>query len=86
MNLHLKRVKMTARGRNPVSLDTLSVRGSAVRCILLPDTLNLDTLLVDDVPRLLLFARTDIAPGTELSFDYGDRRAEIAEAFAWLRK
>ena len=48
MNTHLKVVKMTARGRNPVILDTLSVRGSTIRDIILPDSLNLDTLLSFD--------------------------------------
>ena len=37
MNTHLKAVKMTIKGRNPVSLDTLSVRGSNIRYIILPD-------------------------------------------------
>ena len=48
MNTHLKVVKMTVRGRNPVILDTLSVRGSTIRDIILPDSLNLDTLLSFD--------------------------------------
>ena len=39
---------MTARGRNPVILDSLSVRGSTIRDIILPDSLNLDTLLSFD--------------------------------------
>ncbi|EOD11176.1 hypothetical protein EMIHUDRAFT_452526 [Emiliania huxleyi CCMP1516] len=53
MNTHLKHVKMTLKGRNPVSLDTLSIRGSNVRYFILPDSLNLDTLLVDDTPKLV---------------------------------
>ena len=52
MNTHLKVVKMTAKGRNPVSMDTLSIRGSNIRYYLLPDSLNLDTLLAfEDAPR-----------------------------------
>ncbi len=51
MNCHLTKVKMTMKGKNPESLDSLSVRGSTIRYILLPDSLNLDTLLVDDVPK-----------------------------------
>lgn len=51
MNTHLKTVKMTVRGGEPVSLDTLSVRGSTIRCFILPDSLPLDNLLVDDTPR-----------------------------------
>lgn len=47
MNTHLKAVKLIARGRNPVSLEHLSVRGNQIRYYILPDSLNLDTLLVD---------------------------------------
>jgi len=51
MNTHLKTVKMTVKGKNPVTLETLSVRGNNIRQFILPDTLNLDTLLVDDTPK-----------------------------------
>ena len=47
MNTHLKNVKMTLKGKNPVSMDHLSVRGNNM--LLHPaDSLNLDTLLVGD--------------------------------------
>eukprot|EP01114_Cavostelium_apophysatum_P013974 TRINITY_DN3499_c0_g1_i1.p1 TRINITY_DN3499_c0_g1~~TRINITY_DN3499_c0_g1_i1.p1 ORF type:complete len:126 (+),score=19.78 TRINITY_DN3499_c0_g1_i1:68-445(+) len=51
MNTHLKTVKMTVKGKNPVTLDTLSIRGNNIRQYILPETLNLDTLLVDDTPK-----------------------------------
>jgi small nuclear ribonucleoprotein (snRNP)-like protein len=51
MNTHMKAVKVTVKGRNPVSMDTLSIRGSNVRYFILPDSLNLEALLVDDTPR-----------------------------------
>lgn len=51
MNTHLKTVKMTTRNRDPVSLDSLSIRGNNVRYFVLPDSLPLDTLLVDDAPK-----------------------------------
>ena len=51
MNTHLKAVKMTVRGGEPMSLDTLSIRGNNTRYWILPDALPLDTLLVDDAPR-----------------------------------
>jgi small nuclear ribonucleoprotein D1 len=51
MNMHLKNVKMTVRHKNPVNVDFLSVRGNNVRYVLLPDSLNLDALLVDDAPK-----------------------------------
>ncbi|KIL62236.1 hypothetical protein M378DRAFT_128997 [Amanita muscaria Koide BX008] len=51
MNTHLKTVKMTARNRDPTTLDTLSIRGNNIRYFILPDALPLDTLLVDDAPK-----------------------------------
>lgn len=52
MNTHLKVVKMTVKGQNPVQLDTLSIRGNNIRYYILPDTLNLDTLLsFDEEPK-----------------------------------
>ncbi|KAI7906669.1 uncharacterized protein BX663DRAFT_497278 [Cokeromyces recurvatus] len=51
MNTHLKTVKMTLKNRDPVSLDSLSVRGNTIRCVILPDSLPLDTLLIDDTPK-----------------------------------
>eukprot|EP00854_Cymbomonas_tetramitiformis_P007437 gene7437-8855_t len=52
MNTHLKTVKMTLKGKNPVTLDHLSLRGNNIRYYILPDSLNLDTLLVDDTPKI----------------------------------
>lgn len=52
MNTHLKRVTLMPRGRNPLKVGNLSVRGSTIRWFILPDSLNLDTLLVDiDQPK-----------------------------------
>jgi small nuclear ribonucleoprotein D1 len=52
MNTHLKAVKLIPRGKNPMSLDHMSVRGNNIRYYILPDSLNLDTLLVDiDQPK-----------------------------------
>ncbi|KAK7049223.1 Sm snRNP core protein Smd1 [Paramarasmius palmivorus] len=51
MNTHLKTVKMSTRNRDPISLDSLSIRGNNVRYFILPDALPLDTLLVDDAPK-----------------------------------
>jgi len=51
MNTHLKSVKMTVKGQDTVTLDTLSVRGNTIRHFLLPDSLPLDTLLIDDTPK-----------------------------------
>ncbi|ELU06184.1 hypothetical protein CAPTEDRAFT_162674 [Capitella teleta] len=51
MNTHLKSVKMTIKNRDPIQLDTLSIRGNNIRYYLLPDSLPLDTLLIDDTPK-----------------------------------
>ena len=52
MNTHLKTVKMVPKGKNPVNLDQVSIRGNNIRYYILPDSLNLDTLLVDlDQPK-----------------------------------
>eukprot|EP00069_Balaena_mysticetus_P002171 bmy_04004T0 len=52
MNTHLKAVKMTLKNREPVQLETLSIRGNNIRYFILPDSLPLDTLLVDVEPKL----------------------------------
>ena len=41
MNTHLKTVKMTLKNRDPVQLDTLSIRGNNIRYYILPETLPL---------------------------------------------
>ncbi|ESO08513.1 hypothetical protein HELRODRAFT_75022, partial [Helobdella robusta] len=51
MNTHLKSVKMTAKNKDPVPLETLSIRGNNIRYYILPDSLPLDTLLIDDTPK-----------------------------------
>jgi small nuclear ribonucleoprotein D1 len=48
MNTHMKRVKLTARGKNPQALEHLAIRGNNIRFFILPESLNLDALLVDD--------------------------------------
>mmetsp|Transcript_10122 Transcript_10122/g.9192 ORF Transcript_10122/g.9192 Transcript_10122/m.9192 type:complete len:88 (+) Transcript_10122:17-280(+) len=48
MNTHMKNVKVTVRGRNPVGMDHLTIRGSTIRYFILPDHIPLDTLLIDD--------------------------------------
>jgi small nuclear ribonucleoprotein D1 len=48
MNTHLKDVKCIVKGKNPMTLKHLSVRGSTIRYYILPDSLNLDALLEED--------------------------------------
>lgn len=51
MNTHLKSVKMTIKNRDPVHLESLSIRGNNIRYFILPDSLPLETLLIDDTPK-----------------------------------
>ncbi|WVQ77947.1 hypothetical protein IAT38_000027 [Cryptococcus sp. DSM 104549] len=55
MNTHLKSVKLTLRSQPssqpPLSLDSIAIRGNNIRYFILPDSLPLDTLLVDDAPK-----------------------------------
>lgn len=36
MNIHMKTVKVTLKGKNPVPMDHLTIRGSTIRYVLLP--------------------------------------------------
>jgi len=51
MNTHLKTVKMTIKNRDTIQLETLSLRGNNIRYYILPDSLPLETLLIDDTPK-----------------------------------
>ncbi|MPC23303.1 putative small nuclear ribonucleoprotein Sm D1 [Portunus trituberculatus] len=51
MNTHLKSVKMTLKNHDPVSYDTLTIRGNNIRYFILPESLPLENLLIDDGPR-----------------------------------
>lgn len=66
MNAHMRTVTLTpAAGGAPAQLARLTVRGSAIRTILLPDALALDPLLVDDRPRAVLRAGPSV-PGASI--------------------
>jgi small nuclear ribonucleoprotein D1 len=49
MNTHLKTVKLTLKKKNPILMDHLTIRGNNIRMFILPDSLPLETLLVDDI-------------------------------------
>ncbi len=61
MNTYLKNVKVTLKGKNPVSYESLSIRGNNIRYYILPDALNLDALLVDDGPKTKV--KAGVQPG-----------------------
>ncbi|VDL95812.1 unnamed protein product [Schistocephalus solidus] len=88
MNTHLRSVKLTMKNEDPVSMDTLTVRGNNIRYFILPDTLPLDTLLIDEGPpkkrpkKDAGKRRGQLGPGKgrEL-FDVGVRTACVDNAF-----
>ena len=61
MNTRLKAVKMTLKNREPVQLETLSIQGNNIRYFILPDSLPLDTLLVDEEPKVKSKKREAVA-------------------------
>ena len=52
MNTHLKAVKLTVKGRETIALDHLTIRGNNIRYFLLPESLPLETVLVEEAPKL----------------------------------
>jgi len=77
MNTHLKTVRLTMRGREPVPLDSLSIRGNTIRYYILPDSIPLDTLLIDDAPKAKKKkegGRSYSASRTRLTLDRGGAR------------
>ncbi|KAI5809969.1 putative small nuclear ribonucleoprotein SmD1 [Peziza echinospora] len=73
MNTALRAVKMTVRNRDPTQLDTINIRGSTIRYFILPDSLPLDTLLVDDAPKPKNKARKEKEGGAGPGGDRGGR-------------
>lgn len=49
MNTYLRNARVIVKGKNPVHHEMLSIRGSNIRCYILPDSLNLDALLINSV-------------------------------------
>jgi small nuclear ribonucleoprotein D1 len=45
MNTHLSNVKVVSKGKKPVAMDQLSVRGATIRYVVLPSELNYDHML-----------------------------------------
>ncbi|CAG5891867.1 unnamed protein product [Menidia menidia] len=75
MNTHLKAVKMTLKNREPTQLESLSIRGNNIRYFILPDSLPLDTLLVDIEPKIKSKKR-----------EAGKRRSKNSKRGAFLRR
>lgn len=54
MNTHLKNVKMTLKNRDPVNLESLSIRGNNIRYYILPESLPLVKFLSNFIKTKLL--------------------------------
>ena len=50
MNTHLKAVKLIVK-KETFNLESISVRGNNIRYVILPESLPLETLLIDDTPK-----------------------------------
>ena len=51
---------MTPKGQDPIPLDAMNIRGSTIRYFILPESLPLDTLLIDDAPKPKNKARKEV--------------------------
>jgi hypothetical protein len=90
---------MTVRNGEPQQLDTLAIRGNNIRYVILPDSLPLDTLLVDDAPKPVKKkegaaadrgrgGRVSISPksGKASKFEAGRTRRWRQRSTPWWRK
>jgi len=50
MNTHLRLVSLKQPGEGEKRLENLTIRGSSIRYVILPDVLHIDSLLLDDRP------------------------------------
>ncbi|KAF7870061.1 uncharacterized protein EAF02_009251 [Botrytis sinoallii] len=73
MNTALRTVKMTPKNGTSLTLDTINLRGSTIRYYILPDSLPLDTLLIDDAPKPKNKARKEAAGATDTRGGRGGR-------------
>lgn len=48
MNTHLKNIRMTVKGFDPVDMDHITIRGNNIRYFFLPENVPLESLLIDD--------------------------------------
>lgn len=46
--------------------------------------LNTKTVVIENIPHLVLIAKEDIQPGEEVTYDYGDRSKESLLYHPWL--
>lgn len=51
MNTHVRLVHIQKPGQQEERLENMTIRGAQIRYVILPDSINLGTLLVDDSPK-----------------------------------
>ena len=52
MNTHLRTVKMQVKGQEKIAVDHITIRGNNIRYFILPDALPIESLLVEDQPKI----------------------------------
>ncbi|OHT16818.1 LSM domain-containing protein [Tritrichomonas foetus] len=51
MNTHVRLVQIKRPGQPEERLENMTIRGASIRYVILPEVINLGTLLVDDRPK-----------------------------------
>ena len=51
----------------------------------LDSNLLMKVMVVAGTPQIVFFASKDICAGSELVYDYGERRKEVLEGLQWLK-
>ena len=57
MNTHVRLVKVQLPAQPKERLENMTIRGASIRYVILPDSINLGTLLVDDRPKKTMIRR-----------------------------
>lgn len=76
MNTHVRLVQIKTPGQEDKRLENLTIRGASIRYVILPDVLNLDTLLIDDSPK-----KTRIRHGEAV--EEKDRKTKLFQQRKW---
>lgn len=83
MNVHLKSVKLALKGKSVQLLENMTIRGNNIRYITLPDSLPIDTLLVEEPQRSMKPRDRNTIKKTKLNFPIYN---QITKSFDASRK
>ena len=73
MNMNLRDAKMTVPYRDTIALEHITLRGNQVRMVLLPDELNLDSVLQETVAKSRKDKEKEKERGREMTRDDAGR-------------